>query len=506
MGQPKTAKPLEQHRSMSFDDNEMLVMLMNENPIVVSCLRTIQASCLDQGIQCTIGGQPASSDFLKFIRTHYNGFCEQAIRCIFMCGFVPWRLRRLETGDCAPEVLPLGTFSWTVIENPAKKRQSNAWDRSAQERVERAPVATKPDNKRKQPEDGQGTQKEPVEQPSVYLRQQAALKRHGTIRNNDDSKSLRYKLDITHNIGSTVHEIEIYEYFQPVHMTPGSVVSPMSSIMSLYREILFYRDVYKHAETWNTQAKLLCSYTSSKDTYSVMEGNPIISDWDYPQKLGLTTDTNLPTELDDNMATRDLITESLVGSKSTLHTPLVYSLPKNTVLQATPKLDCIRKLEDMEHRFTLAVSNLMGVPMHSETRDSTTAAFEGNQRVFSSMVRNICHHLQEILWQVYVASYGNGSQVRFTLSPSSRLSVQDIDDFLKLMDYGLVSVDDAHTIGNAMISSEIILSGGKPEGAGKKNLKMFETPKNAVERQNIEATTKKVDNDIKKLASTGAKS
>jgi len=61
------------------------------------------------------------------------------------------------------------------------------------------------------------------------------------------------------------------------------------------------------------------------------------------------------------MNTRDFITESLVNSKNALHRPVIYSLPQNTVLQPTPKLDTIRKIEDMQERYREAIESLMGV-------------------------------------------------------------------------------------------------------------------------------------------------
>lgn len=62
-------------------------------------------------------GRP-SQKFQKHLQRYYISFCEQAVRCMFICGFVPWRLRMLSSGDAVPEVIPLGMFVWTIESMP----------------------------------------------------------------------------------------------------------------------------------------------------------------------------------------------------------------------------------------------------------------------------------------------------------------------------------------------------------------------------------------------------
>eukprot|EP00961_Rhodomonas_salina_P092999 1252014-Rhodomonas_salina.1 len=42
---------------------------------------------------------------------------------MYFCGFVPWRVRLLPSGDRVPEALPVGSFQWRVHipEDKAKK-------------------------------------------------------------------------------------------------------------------------------------------------------------------------------------------------------------------------------------------------------------------------------------------------------------------------------------------------------------------------------------------------
>jgi hypothetical protein len=45
---------------------------------------------------------------------YYLPFVESSIRYFFTLGFVPWRLRKISTGDVVPEVIPLGMFTWSI--------------------------------------------------------------------------------------------------------------------------------------------------------------------------------------------------------------------------------------------------------------------------------------------------------------------------------------------------------------------------------------------------------
>ncbi len=49
-----------------------------------------------------------------FAFRYYLPFAESAIRYFFALGFVPWRLRRISSGNVVPEVVPLGMFTWSI--------------------------------------------------------------------------------------------------------------------------------------------------------------------------------------------------------------------------------------------------------------------------------------------------------------------------------------------------------------------------------------------------------
>lgn len=194
---------------------------MTQEPTVLNCLRVVNSTCLAQGIRCKIKGQAVTNAFQKFLNLHYLPFCENAIRCMFTCGFVPWRIRRLCHGDSTPEVLPLGTFAWAVQSSHSRSVQRGtalACKRPA--KVPRGPTGGSPH--------------------SVFDRQQRALSRQPLPQNDNDSRALRYVVHLTEPLGFESDDVEIYETVQPTHNVSQSsvllptITSPMAHIIVDY--------------------------------------------------------------------------------------------------------------------------------------------------------------------------------------------------------------------------------------------------------------------------------
>lgn len=102
----------------SSESYKLLLELSSQEPTLQSCFKVIESTCLAKGIQLRIRGRAASEQFQKFLDRYYLPFAEHAIRHFFTLGFVPWRLRRLASGDCVPEAIPLGMFTWSIDSIP----------------------------------------------------------------------------------------------------------------------------------------------------------------------------------------------------------------------------------------------------------------------------------------------------------------------------------------------------------------------------------------------------
>eukprot|EP00961_Rhodomonas_salina_P106449 1433625-Rhodomonas_salina.3 len=127
------AGPRQTGQMRSFDNDSQqyvhyLASMMHGEPIVERCFETVVSHTLMKGITCEAcdGGLVVTPRFKRFIDTFYVRFAQDAIRMFFTLGFVVWRIRRMKVGgkvEQVPEVLPLGTFQWTVqTQSKDKKR------------------------------------------------------------------------------------------------------------------------------------------------------------------------------------------------------------------------------------------------------------------------------------------------------------------------------------------------------------------------------------------------
>ena len=119
------ALPPQSNRSAQAHDQAesyfLLLELLTSEPFLQECLQIIENTCLCRELDFTIGGngegafgvQP-SKKFKAFINKYWYPFLKSVIKQQHGLGFVVWTIRRLPSGDKIPEVLPLGTFTWSV--------------------------------------------------------------------------------------------------------------------------------------------------------------------------------------------------------------------------------------------------------------------------------------------------------------------------------------------------------------------------------------------------------
>jgi hypothetical protein len=104
------------------DSYFLLIELLTTEPFLQECLQLIENTCLTGELEFKIDGKDPSPEFKTFVNTHYYPFLKNAIRQAHGLGFVVWCVRKLPSGDKVPEVLPLGTFSWTVEPDPTGEK------------------------------------------------------------------------------------------------------------------------------------------------------------------------------------------------------------------------------------------------------------------------------------------------------------------------------------------------------------------------------------------------
>jgi hypothetical protein len=215
----------------------LLLELVTSEPTILQCFKIIESTCLSQGIFCRIGGQEVSPRFQRFLDDHYGPFCRTAVRAMFTYGFVPWRTRRLGRGDDIPEVLPPGTFSWHTEVGPDEQG--------------RAPSMMAHPSRRKPPRRSQGGEPRGAH--------------HLAMADDDDSRLVVYRLTPT---AGGVREEDVF-----VHITTppaldvaansslyATVPSPLSYLLTDYKNLREAQKRRSHADAWNTTARIVSTF------------------------------------------------------------------------------------------------------------------------------------------------------------------------------------------------------------------------------------------------------
>jgi hypothetical protein len=177
--------------------------IKKQEPTIQTCVKIVQSTCLAQGIEVKTKGKRSTEEFQCFVDRYYLSFAEEAVRHFFTLGFVPWRLRKLASGDAVPEVVPLGLFSWSIESMP--NSHATMWKSGTQKQLGMDPSQaaaqiaferqkaffSSNDNQRRYRPYNEG------KNSSAYRRQQRAMKRlahavgNGQERDDNDTKMLR---------------------------------------------------------------------------------------------------------------------------------------------------------------------------------------------------------------------------------------------------------------------------------------------------------------------------
>lgn len=91
-----------------------VVTILQYEPFLQQCFRTMEGVLFAHELQCEIKFQKVNEAFSTHIQKYYVEFARNALRLIYFCGFVPWRVRTLPSGDKVPETLPIGSFQWNI--------------------------------------------------------------------------------------------------------------------------------------------------------------------------------------------------------------------------------------------------------------------------------------------------------------------------------------------------------------------------------------------------------
>ena len=184
---------------ISSDYVRIITKMIYDEPCVMGAISMLQSLCLRQGIMLRWGTTPPTPSFHRHIQQHFVPFCREAILSCLSVGFVPFRLRR-ETRNSnlvVPEVLPLGTYTWSVTRNE----------------------------------------------------QRSAKRQKGVILPNPSL--LKYEVSCSY----CEDEIHVFNYVQP--QATLTCFSPLSGLIFHYNNLLSLRELALRAEVWNARPNMV---------------------------------------------------------------------------------------------------------------------------------------------------------------------------------------------------------------------------------------------------------
>ena len=427
------------------ESQSLLLELVTSEPTILQCFRIVESTCLSQGIFCRIKGKEVSESFQRFLNDHYLPFCRMAIRAIFTYGFVPWRVRRLAKGDEIPEVLPPGTFSWHTEVGPEERK------------------------KRERPRGGSST----TRHASTDYPAESSLM-------DDESRLVVYRVTPTAG-GLREEDVCIYISTPPsLDVSVNSnlyatVPSPLSYLLTDYKNLREAQRRRSHADAWNTTARLVSTFRPNMR----VEDNPTqyLMDFIHEDHYAAPAvgESLFPRLMAHNVWQREHVMRRQFMETPSNHHPEIYALPRDHDVVPQQRLEPCEDLQFLLEKYRRDVSALTGVPHEmiigrDNGNHETVRKTISSGRIFSTNMHEICKHVQTLLSHVYSRIYGGSpNDVDFLLVPMPRLEVETIQDFKVLHEIGVLSPDMSVKLSRVLLGEEPMTTKRQGQEELKKN-------------------------------------
>ena len=142
----------------------------------------------------------------------------------------------------------------------------------------------------------------------------------------------------------------------------------------------------------------------------------------------------------------------------------------------------------MQIKLARDICNLLGVPFEMvsggygeskfKKQSSSGGCSSSISKIFITNMMSVCRHLQLLLTDVYLASFGGSAdEVEFTICAMPRIDISSVEEICQLLDAGMVSSENAMDISNMIFGLDLKQGAGKEANAGQFS-KAFMTPKN----------------------------
>ena len=410
----------QRHREQDLAESQALLLeLGTSEPTLQQCFKIIESTCLSQGIYCSINGRECQPDFQRHLDHYYVPFVKDCLRSIVIFGFIPWRVRRVRSGDWVPEVLAPGTFDWHTELGPSV--QSSHQNASVRKR----PLSLAHDDDTK----------------LVVFR---VLPVAGGVREQDVNVYMSSNPSLNVSVNSVMS---------------STVSSPLAHVLTDYKNLRNAQLRRSYADAWNTTAHIISTFRPTMrgqdDPTQYLMDFVHESHFSQPGMLG---DPLYPALQAHNYFERDLMIRRQMDHPST-HRPQVYTLPRDHDVAEQVMLQPCEDMAFLLDKFRRDISALTGVPHEmiigrDHGNHETVRKTIASGRIFSTNMHEFCRHCQNILRDAYSLIYNaKPDDVEFILTPMPRLEVETIQDFKVLFEIGALTPDMSLELSRIMLGS-----------------------------------------------------
>jgi len=438
----------------------LLLELALYEPNVTHCLNLLASACLTEDISIVVRGRSMTDAFRSHVNMNYRTFCTDAVKCSFIYGFVPWYPRKLPSGDLVPMTLPHGTFTWTVETQAravADARGRKAVAQAAQPAADRDDA----DDKAK----GKAPKGDSSSSNKTLGEQRRGRWDHLEVPPNENgSKLVQHRVRLTH-ADIDPEDVFVFDVATPDLNVNGNsliyatVCSPLSHLLSDYKNLRDAQIRRSYADAWNTTARIFTSCVppnavSNEPTHSYL----------YYETGSERSRLNQGRYY---MESRHRELEQQIAQPSN-HVPSLYNLPVHHRIEQLSSLTPCEDVALLLDKYRRDTSSLLGIPYeiaygHARGGQEGAGHSETNSRLFSNTVQRLCGMLSELVKSVYCTLYEcEPGDVEVTFNPVPRLDVHSMDDLKILWEIGAVTPDVTAQL------SEILLLGERTNLTGRK--------------------------------------
>lgn len=457
-------------RQLDIEQSRLLLLeLALYEPNITQCFTMLINACITEDITLKVKGQEVTDSFQRFLTKHYKPFCADAIKCMFIYGFIPWFPRKLASGDVIPSILPHGTFVWGVksIDKEAKRR------RLAQYYVQKQHTAV---NDIKTIKKRNYQRKHAHKDDGDHPRLSSKWRTLEVPNFDSESKQVQYQIFLKHT-DLDPQNVFVHDVVTPsLNITQQSmhyatITSPLAHILVDYNNLRDAQIRRSYADAWNTTARIFTSCI------------PPNSAGDAPSRFNLfTTETmdNNETVFNSNIFNLGVRSNTLKRQidQPSNHHPSLYTLPVHHRLEQLHALTPCEDLNFLLEKYKCDVTSLLGIPYelaYGKTSNLGNARYkessESHSRVFSNTIQHISQVLEGLISSVYSKLYDCAEEdVEVFFTPMPRLDIRNIEDLKILFEMGAVTPDITAQL------SEVLLYGHKTNLTGRRRLNTTHQP------------------------------